>query len=318
MRAPNFFLVGAPKTGTTSLSRYLSEHPEVFFSSPKEPNYWADDFPRLRRFHNMETEEKYLRLFADAREEHIAVGEGSTNYLYSQTAIANILREYPGARIVAMLRNPVDVVYAMHGTLVFAMNENVRDFEKAWGLQAARREGQHIPATCLAGQFLQYRNLANFPAQMTRLMNLVPASQRHVILFDDFVADARGCYARVLEFLGVPDDGRTDFPVANAAKRHRFKAVHRIIRRPPRWLERPMYPIRRFLQSQQSGPLAAVKEVLRVQAQRPPLRPEFVRHLRDTFRDDVAHLGEMLQRDLSHWTDPPSSERLPAEKVAAR
>ncbi len=318
MKAPNFFLVGAPKTGTTSLSLYLSEHPEIFFSSPKEPNYWSDDFPRLQQFHNMETKERYLKLFADANEGHIAVGEGSTNYLYSKTAILNILNEYPDARFVVMLRNPVDVVYAMHGTLVFAMNEDVRDFEKAWNMQAERREGKNIPATCLATQFLQYRDLANFPLQMDRFLSLVPASQRHVIVYDDFAADVRGCYSRVLEFLGVNDDGRTEFPVANSSKRHRFKAVHRIIRRPPSWLERPMYPLRQFIRSQQRGPIAVVKKALRIQAKRAPLRPEFISHLRDTFRDDVTQLGEMLHRDLSYWTDPPCPERMPAEKVVAR
>ncbi|MCA9073555.1 MAG: sulfotransferase [Planctomycetaceae bacterium] len=317
MKAPDFFLVGAPKSGTTSLARYLGEHPEIFFSSPKEPYFWCDDFPRLREFHNMESKEQYLRLFANAGEQHLAVGEGSTNYLYSQTAVSNILADRPDARFLVMLRNPVEVVYAMHGTLLYAMNEDVRDFERAWELQSLRREGQHIPRTCLAPQFLQYRELASFGRQMDRFLRIVPASQRHIVLFDDFVSDIRGSYADVLEFLGVRDDGRSEFPVENASKRLRFRVIQRLIRRPPPWLERPMHPLRQFLMSQKKGAIASVLGRFRMEANRPPLRQEFADHLQDEFREEVAMLGELLHRDLTHWTVRSSKPRRSAVQSSA-
>ncbi len=314
MRHPDFFIIGAPKCGTSSLAHYLSEHPQVFFSTPKEPNYWCDDFPRLKQFHQMQSLDRYLRLFEAATEDHIAAGEGSTNYFFSSSAVSNILAFNPDARFLVMLRNPVQAVYAMHGTLLFAMNETVRDFHDAWRLQQERAEGRRIPATCLAPQFLQYRQMFSYAEQIERLFDLVPESQRHVIVFDDFAADVARCYAQTLSFLNLPADGRTEFPVINSAKRQRLRWLHRILRRPPRWLERPMLPVRRFLTSRRTGVLGHVKNLLRVEGKRSQLDPLLVDELQNCFRHDVTRLSKLLHRDLSHWTDPRAEKQ--AQRIA--
>lgn len=300
-KKPNFFIIGAPKCGTSSLSHYLSEHPGIVFSSPKEPNYWASDFPRLRQFHNVETSDKYLNLFAAANENTVAVGEGSTNYLRSETAIRDILEFNPNARFIVMIRNPVDVVYALHNTLLFAMNEDVQDFETAWRLQETRKQGKCIPTTCLAPQFLQYREMAAFPEQLRRFMAEVPEKQRMLILFDDFVADVGGTYRDVLRFLELADDHRKDFPVINDSKKPRFRLVHRILRRPPRWIERPIAGLRHYLFSRRGTLIGIIKRIFRAPKKRPALRPEFRQQLELEFRDSIAELEVIFSRNLSHW-----------------
>ena len=73
---PNFFIVGAPKCGTTALSHYLRQHPRIFFSLPKEPHYFATDLPRYRMVTH---EPAYLEYFRGAGPQHTAVGEGSVS-----------------------------------------------------------------------------------------------------------------------------------------------------------------------------------------------------------------------------------------------
>ena len=90
-RRPDFFILGAPKCGTTALSEYLRRHPRVFVSRPKEPHYFCADFDYYYA-PGQRTEEHYLRLFAEADEGHLAVGEASVWYLYSEDAARNIAR----------------------------------------------------------------------------------------------------------------------------------------------------------------------------------------------------------------------------------
>jgi hypothetical protein len=105
MKKPDFFIVGAPKCGTTSLSEYLKQHPEIFMSEPKEPHffgtdlesYWGGRFERYRDVH------KYLSLFANVQDE-IRVGEASPWYLYSKRAAEEIKQFNPASRIIILLR----------------------------------------------------------------------------------------------------------------------------------------------------------------------------------------------------------------------
>ena len=105
---PNFFIIGAAKCGTSALSAYLSEHPEIYFSVPKETNFWCTDYAGLRDLARIQSLDQYRSLFAAARPEHRALGEGSVNYFRSEVAVANIRQFNPAARFILMLlRNAV-------------------------------------------------------------------------------------------------------------------------------------------------------------------------------------------------------------------
>ena len=138
-RAPNFFIIGAPKSGTTALSQYLRDHPNIFFSGVKEPHFFDLDTSKRLKL-DLQT---YLSLFAKARPElHIAVGEGSTGYLFSKVAVSEILKFNPDSKFIVMLRNPVDLVQAWHSEMYFEGVENIRDFEGRgkWSRSGARQE----------------------------------------------------------------------------------------------------------------------------------------------------------------------------------
>ncbi|MEM9410170.1 MAG: sulfotransferase, partial [Planctomycetota bacterium] len=154
---PNTFIIGAPKSGTSSMASYLGEHPDVFVSDPKEPFFWSDDYPKLKLRFGMTSLDKYLEIYSqDGAARKIRI-DGSTNYLASNIAVCNILRHQPNAKFIVMLRNPVEVVQAFHAEVVFSGIETEFNFERAWELQFARQRNPNLnPLYCEAPQFLQY------------------------------------------------------------------------------------------------------------------------------------------------------------------
>jgi hypothetical protein len=128
---PNFFIVGAPKCGTTALYEYLRLHPNIFMPQYKEPHSFATD---LGAYPLIKSPDAYAELFRDACGRHLRVGEASVYYLRSSTAIANIHDFDPEAKIIALFRNPVDLVHALHAQLLYVGEEVVPDFEAAWRL----------------------------------------------------------------------------------------------------------------------------------------------------------------------------------------
>jgi len=302
---PGFFIVGAPKCGTTALSEYLRAHPSVFMSTPKEPHFFCSDFDYYFR-PGRATLGDYLHLFDDATPAHLAIGEASVWYLYSQAAVPAILEFDPGARIVVMVRDPVELVPSLHSQLRYSLDEDEDDVERAWRLQDARERGERVPRTCRVPEFLQYRRAAALGAQVERLMSVAPRGQVHVVVFDDLRADPRRVYADALAFLGVPDDGRTEFPRVNANKAHRGGRVARLTQRPPRPLVKAVAGVKRAAGVERIGVLSRIRQGNRQAVDRPALRPEFAEELAGYFAEDVAMLAELIGRDLSAWGRSPA------------
>lgn len=295
---PNFFLVGAPKAGTTALYEYLREHPNVCMSKIKEPHYFASDFesyPRVR------DEREYLALFRHCHEDHTAVGEASVWYLYSAVALPLIRERYPDARIVVALRNPIDLAYSLHSQAVYNFNEDEPDFMRAWALQEQRLEGKHIPARCKAPQILQYKMVASLGWQVERLQQLFPESQIKYLFFDDLVADVSAVYAEVLDFLGLEHDGRIRFDPVNEGKGHRFHWLGKMTQAPPG----PALTMFRFLRKRMglnfSPFLNSIRRLNDRPRPRPPLSAALRKQLAPAFSGDVKRLAYLTGRNLDHW-----------------
>lgn len=292
---PNFFLVGAQKCGTTSLAQYLAEHPAVFMTVPKEPFYFASDFPGLQRFPTLEA---YLELYRGASPEATAVGEASACYLRSATAIGNLRAFAPAARIVVMLREPIALARSFHAQNLFGFDEDEPDFARAWELQDARRGGQHLPARCRVPEFLQYREVGLLGAQLERLLAIFPREQVHLVFFEDFMADTGAAYRGVLDFLGVPDDGREDFPRMNAGKQHRFPRLMALVSRRPPWLQAFVDRSKQVL-----GPAGweRLQGLYAARGDRQALPPALRAEMREFFRADTEKLAALTGRDLAAW-----------------
>lgn len=302
MKRPDFFVAGAPKSGTTALSEYLRQHPNVFFSEPKELNYFCEDFDGHRMIRDRAA---YEAMFADAGAEHSRVGEGSVLYLYSAVALEGIRDFNPDARIIVMLRNPVDMIPALHQQFLAALYEDEPSLERAWSLQSARAQGRHIPRLCRQPELLAYRRIGRLGEQIDRLWKVFPREQTLVILFDDFVADTRKVYREVLDFLGLDDDGRTEFPRVNEAHALRTGVSGWLVRNMPAFI-RDCVTRLRYTRMGRGIPALADRLLKRPQA-RDRLSPEFRRELIRAFEDDITQLGVLLGRDLSGWVrqQPP-------------
>lgn len=296
---PNFFIVGAPKCGTTALYEYLRPHPHIFMPEIKEPHFFAKDlgtYPRIK------TPQEYAEIFAGSTDRHLRVGEASVYYLRSSVAIPNIREFNPEARLIAMFRNPVDMVYSLHSQLLYVAEENVGDFEAAWRLQERRGQGLDLPPGSRGSFLLQYAEVGRFGTQTQRLFSVFPREQVKVILYDDFAASPQAVYDELIEFLAIPHDERADFPRINDNKRARLTWLRNFARKPPPALRGA---IRSLKEAVGGEGLSAVKKKLvalnTVKEKRPPLSPEFRAELVASFRDEVALLSRLLNRDLSHW-----------------
>lgn len=307
LRHPDFFLVGAPKCGTTALSEYLRQHRAVFMSTPKEPHYFAHDFPHYKA--EVPDLDTYLALFATATDSHLACCEASVWYLYSRRAIAAIREFAPAARLLVMLRNPIELAYSLHSQLLWTLDEDEVDFNRAWALQAARAAGRNLPARCREPAFLQYGAVARLGEQVERLFATFPPEQVMTVFHEDFAAQPAACYAGVLAFLGVPHDGRSEFSRVNENKRHGRSGLAPLLLRPPSPLVAGYKSLKRALGFRGLGLQRGLLRLTSETGRRPPLAPKLRAELVAYFADDVAHLGRLTGRDLSHWLAPSPESR---------
>lgn len=301
MPKPNLFIVGAPKCGTTALSHYLHEHPNVFMSTPKEPHYFASDLPAYRY---TDSEEQYLQLFDSASDEHKIVGEASVFYMYSKVAIKKIFAFNPEAKIVVMLRNPVHVVHAMHSQLLYSEDEDEQSMEKAWELSQARKQGKNIPANCRDEKILFYDEIAKLGEQLERLLQVFPKKQVKIILFSDFSKNTQRVYRELLQFLELPDDHRTDFPVINQNKVHRFEKLALFTQRPPMFMIKIGKYLKRLLHVRRLGfvyILQFLRNINMVKKPRLPLTEDLRNKIVRAYKDDILKLSGLTGTDTDYW-----------------
>lgn len=298
MRQPNLFIVGAPKSGTTAIYEYLRAHRRVFMSDPKEPAHFAADLPGLR---GLGPHRDYAALFAAATDDQLVVGEGSTCYIYSQVAVTNLREFNRAAKIVAMLRNPVDAVVSFHAQLCYDTDEDQTDFATAWRLQDRRRQGHAIPRHCRAAARLQYQRVFQLGQHVERILDVFPRRQVKLIRFDDFINSPATVYQDLLAFLDLPGDNRRDFPDINRSKQHRLRWLGRLTMQPPPLVQRPVRTLKRKLGLTTLGLGARVIRWNRRYVRRRPISTELRRELTETFRSDILKLAEIMDRDLSDW-----------------
>jgi hypothetical protein len=290
VNSPDLFIAGAPKCGTTAMTEYLSRHPEVFVSDVKEIHFFGSDL--LRKSPAPQLDE-YLALFAGhAAKRH---GDSSALYLYSAVAAREIQAFNPDARILILLRDPVDMIYSYYWELYSAGLEPIDGFSAALAAEPDR--------VAEAGDKLHpraYRRVGAYAEQVERFFSTFGRERVHVIVFDDLRSDTARVYRETLEFLAVDSAFQTRFEQINPAKRSRNVAVSRRIARPPRVAEtigRALLPLRarRRLASWLLDSSRAAQPY-------PELSSDLRRELQVHFAPDVERLGGLLGRDLGHWS----------------
>jgi hypothetical protein len=289
MKKPNFFIIGAPKCGTTSLAAWLAEHPQIYMSPIKEPHHFNSDDDSI-----VKDREHYETLFRGAGDQHKAVGEASVWYLNSHVAVPDIERYVPSPQYIVCIRNPIEMAYSLHEQQIVNGNEHIQDFATAWSHQEERLAGKKVTRWCREPKHLAYGPACSIGSQLERLYTTVPKSRVLVIVLDDMKVDPDRQYRRVLRFLGVENDGRTAFPVLNTAKERRLPWLRQIVRFAGNIKQR--VGLRKGF-----GVLRKIDNLNTRYRARQPLSEPMRRSLQEYFRDDVEKLGFLLERDFGHW-----------------
>jgi Sulfotransferase domain len=298
MRKANFFMVGGPKTATTALSQYLRTHSNVFVCDPKEPYYFSSDVgpsPYAR------TAKQYMELFSGALPSQTTIVEASVSYLMSAEAYKLIYEFNPQAKILVTLRNPVDLVHAWHSEMLYAGEEGEKDFERAWGLQEERAQGRSLPTLCTRPLLLQYKKVGLLGEGLEKYIRRFGKSQVACMVFDDFKADPRAEYQKLLKFLNLPMEIPEHFAKINGNKLHRVPVLGRSVRYLRQRLAVPIGMAYGALGVHGSGFMVTLDKLNTKMVERAPGRTAFRNHLKAVFRPDVERLESLIDRDLSHW-----------------
>ena len=272
---------------------YLKKHPDIFMSENKEPYFFGKD---LQFRYTRMTERKYLNLFKNVRNEKI-IGEASTSYLYSKDAAQEIKEFSSHARIIIMLRNPVDMLYSYHSQILYLGNEDISDFEQALKAEEDRKSGRRIPKESRSFSSFLYREKVKFTEQVKRYFDIFGRERVHIILFDDFVRDTAKVFRETLEFLGVNSDFQPKFKIVNPNSRVKSKLFRRVIRGyATRFVARHLFS--RKIRRKGYGFLSGLNTVTE---DRPPLNPMLKLRLQRDFAPEVRSLSTLIGRDLTKW-----------------
>lgn len=294
---PDFFIVGAPKCGTTAMNDYLRQHPQVFMPERKDITYFGAD---LKFRHPRISRDEYLSLFRDANGA-ARIGETSVWYLYSKTAAQEIKSFSPSARIIVMLRNPVDMLHAQHSQFLYNCNEDIISFEEALAAEEQRKRGERIPVQAHFVDGLFYKETVKYSEQVERYFKIFGRSNVRVILFDDFKRDIAREYAAALSFLDVDPSFQPTFQIINSNKALRSQLLQKFLVSPHPLLTRvldrvPLYSLRGKL-------LKRLKKLNTRYVDRPALDPVLRQRVQIQLQPEVQRLEDLLGCDLTSWSN---------------
>jgi hypothetical protein len=307
---PDFFLAGAPRCGTTSISKVLARHPQICFSRPKEVNYFIDATPERLASLQVSYLDRYFPHHDASR--HLAVGEGSVSYLYYPDALGLILELAPGARFLVALRNPIDMLRSYHLRMLYLLEEDEVDFERAWDLQETRLRGERIPRRCGDPRRLLYGEVGSLGKHVQKLLALAGKEQCFLVLSEDLKARPHEVYPEMLRFLGVSDrldflrksDGEIRFPRRLRSRGYRWRWLQTLLYKPPQRLfgEAKRREIRRGVRPSALRELhRRLLRLNRRDVDPAPLSPGTRARLRQALDADIQTLEALLGRDLGHW-----------------
>lgn len=329
VKFPNFFVIGAAKSGTTSLHRYLDEHPDIHMSCIKEPHFFCRDIQtgnfseiyrksvdfdlktylarskrEKRHIAHVLQKEDYLSLFRDVRKEK-AVGECSTGYLYSEVAAKEIRKAVPHAKIVMVLRNPVERAFSHYladlrmgtvaaGTFGEALEFDFNRKRKGWGVSSL------------------YVEIGLYYRQVKRYLDVFPEESVKILFFEDFRDDPGKAMSELYAFLGVDRNFTPNLAIRyNSALVPRWRGLFRLIE---------LSGVKRMAKKSLSpGWIEGLRPLMFINGDRLKPTPEEVRYASAFFRDDISLLSELLGKDLSRWSSSPllRLERISSIKAGA-
>ncbi|WP_375579311.1 sulfotransferase [Marivirga tractuosa] len=302
---PNFLIIGAGKSGTTSVDNYLKQHPNIFISPVKEPNFFgyelntAKDFegkPQLKHYNSSVTNiDEYLKLFEGA-ESYQVRGETSNTYMYHENAAARIKHYIPDAKLIAILRQPAERLYSRYLHLARDSKLPTQKFEDCLDRNSIWWERNDLIKEGYYGKYLD------------RYFKLFDQSQIKVFLYEELRENPEKLHRQIFQFLGVQEDFEIDFsitynqsgfiknPIVDkliGSNSFFFKGMKKIIS------EKSIQRIKgnKFL-------FKKVNDLRSKNLSKPKLTKELKRQIsNEIYKEDILLLQKLINKDVSHWLD---------------
>jgi len=282
---PNFFIVGAPRCGTTSLYRYLEQIPEVFISSVKEPNYFNPTVNLDSLLSKpIRDEKRYLDLFKDVKNE-VAVGEASPTYLWDPKTPELIHKAIPNARIIIIMRDPIERAYSEYlflsgtGSEKKSFNDIIRNATKTLNYSS-----RGVIETGL------------YYEQVKRYLDVFNSKKVKILFFEEFIQDTLNSVKEVLEFLGIQNaEPKSVNEIHNPFIMPRGKLTSGLVHNPVlRKLGKAVLP-RKTIRN--------IRDVVTEKVPKPKMSSNDRKILLEFYQDDVKKLHELLGQNLPWFKD---------------
>jgi hypothetical protein len=292
MTMPNFLIIGAMKSGTTALYYYLEQHPEIYMSPVKEPNFFSSQEQEnaADAVTNIGT---YQDLFRGGSGKK-ALGEASHSYLYEPRAAAEIKRYVPEAKLIAILRNPIDRAYSHFLHMVRSGTEPLDDFAQALREEEVRIHKERT--------FQDYIGRGLYYNQLKRYFGTFPQEQVRVYLYEDLSGAPISTVQDAFRFLKVDDSFVPDVSLRrNVSGQPKYKTLDGLLRRQ----SRIKHAAKIYLPARMRWRLSKTFDDLKTRnlAEPPPVQSKVRRHLIGVYREDILKVQELIHRDLSGWLE---------------
>ena len=289
MPTPDFYIIGAPKSGASTIAAWLRDHADVYIPEEELTGHFHADELRSRQ-----TDAHVYTSTLDLGEGRLT-GEISSWYLASDSAIPHILAENPDAKFIVCLRDPAEIAWILHRDNLFARTEHVQDFNTAWAMGFARRQGRGIRG---AGDpaLLDYASICTLGNQIARLFSRVPPAQIQIVFLEDLRDAACETFQQVETFLGLTPMPRSNHALEDFLVERPFPLLNRITR-----------PLWRGLQKLFPTSQIMARLVFRMSMMncKPgalyPLPQDTRQKISDRMSEDIATLSVLTGRDLTHW-----------------
>ena len=305
MTLPNFLFIGTGKAGSTSLYYYLKQHPEIYMSPIKETNFFAyeggrpnfcgpGDLESMAHKMTITNIDDYKKNFRGVTTEK-SIGEVSPSYLYLPEAPKRIKAYIPNAKMIVILRNPIDRAYSAFAGYIKSGREPLSSFYEAIAEEKHRIHKNWSPSW-------HYIQNGFYYEQLQRYFSIFPKEQLKIYLFEDWRTDAKNLMKDIFSFIEVSEEFKVDISGKyNISGKPKYRSLYNFMREANtvKSLLRPLVPpvLRKNIVHQiQSFNLDKLPEI-----------PQDIRHqLIEVYRHDILNLQELIQRDLSNWLCPAS------------
>lgn len=301
MTLPNFLIIGAAKSGTTALYRYLRQHPEIYMSNRKEPHHFSyteetkkTNGPSDYIWTAITDPEEYKMLF-DEVEDEIAIGEASPTYIYVPGTAERIHNKIPEAKLIAILRNPIERAYSAYMHLIRDDRETVGTFMEALALEEERINNNW-------GPIYHYTKAGMYYEQLIRYHKVFPRENFMIIIYDDFKKQPSQVVQQIFRFLGVTASFVPDMSskpnVSGVPKSQLLQYIMNLVFAKPnpiRSISRKLFP--------ESTRWRFTSFLRNKNLNRQSIPDECRQLLMRTFNDDILKLQTLIGRDISFWLE---------------